>query len=425
MQKKFDVSTAKKLLSLYAEKVNFYMKENKALQMELNDTKTSLEINKEILYKQLNKVVKEKEKKVLIKLKEENDRLNKKNSELYKNKIELEKKLYSIQQQLDEALMKNQELLDNQNTEIFLIENKIKEKDNLIFQLKKEINKYYKEDFNSTKELIICDPDKVNIEMNNELCETRELIGKYSRIIHDEKRKSEFQEKQIERLNNKILVLKKKKKIKEKMENIQMFDYILTSSESSDQNSIKSDNASSLESPIIKFPEKIKQPKYLVTDMSDYGQNVPKLDFTKLLTKYQPLKQIEVVEGIKKSNRSNEEYLEKLKFQLKIYKNSIIKYKKKNKELKKLVLMIKQHYINLKNSINNSNSTKDTNKKNLPEKTSENNNDINKINNDDSMNANTSQIDIESSNMEESDFNYVIKEYNKNVIETEEKYHHK
>ena len=346
MQKKFDVSTAKKLLSLYAEKVNFYMKENKALQMELNDTKTSLEINKEILYKQLNKVVKEKEKKVLIKLKEENDRLNKKNSELYKNKVELEKKLYVIQQQLDESLMKNQELLDNQNTEIFLIENKIKEKDNLIFQLKKEINKYYKEDFNSTKELIICDPDKVNIEMNNELCETRELIGKYSRIIHDEKRKSEFQEKQIERLNNKILVLKKKKKIKEKMENIQMFDYILTSSESSDQNSIKSDNASSLESPIIKFPEKIKQPKYLVTDMSDYGQNVPKLDFTKLLTKYQPLKQIEVVEGIKKSNRSNEEYLEKLKFQLKIYKNSIIKYKKKNKELKKLVLMIKQHYIN-------------------------------------------------------------------------------
>ena len=425
MKKKFDITTAKKIISSYAEKVNFYMKENKLLKSELEDAKTTLEINKEILYKQINKVVKEKEKKVLIKLKEENDRLNKKNSELYKNKIELEKKIYIIQQQLDESLMKNQELLDNQNTEIFLIENKIKEKDNLIFQLKKEINKYYKEDFNSTKELIICDPDKVNIEMNNELCETRELIGKYSRIIHDEKRKSEFQEKQIERLNNKILVLKKKKKIKEKMENIQMFDYILTSSESSDQNSIKSDNASSLESPIIKFPEKIKQPKYLVTDMSDYGQNVPKLDFTKLLTKYQPLKQIEVVEGIKKSNRSNEEYLEKLKFQLKIYKNSIIKYKKKNKELKKLVLMIKQHYINLKNSINNSNSTKDTNKKNLPEKISENNNNINKINNDDSMNANTSQIDISSSNMEESDFNYVIREYNKNIIETEEKNHHK
>ena len=418
MQKKFDISTAKKLLSLYAEKVNYYMKENKILQMELNDTKTSLEINKEILYKQLNKGVKEKEKKVLIKLKEENDRLNKKNSELYKNKIELEKKLYSIQQQLDEALMKNQEFLDYQNTEKFLMENKIKEKDNLIFQLKKEINKYYKEDFNSTKELIICDPDKVNIEMNNELCETRELIGKYSRIIHDEKRKSEFQEKQIEKLNNKILVLKKKKKIKEKMENIQLFDYILTSSES-EENSVKSDNASSLESPIIKFPEKIKQPKYLATDMSDYGQNVPKLDFTKLLTKYQPLKQIEVVEGIKKSNRSNEEYLEKLKFQLKIYKNYIIKYKKKNKELKKLVLMIKQHYINLKNSINNSNSTKDTNKKKIPENSSENNNDLN------SMNANTSQIDIESSNIEESDFNYIIKEYNKNILETEEKNHHK
>jgi hypothetical protein len=41
------------------------------------------------------------------------------------------------------------------------------------------------------------------------------------------------------------------------------------------------------------------------------------------------------------------------------------------------------------------------------------------------MNANTSQIDISSSNMEESDFNYVIREYNKNIIETEEKNHHK
>jgi hypothetical protein len=81
--------------------------------------------------------------------------------------------------------------------------------------------------------------------------------------------------------------------------------------------------------------------------------------------------------------------------------------------------MIKQHYINLKNSINNSNSTKDTNKKKIPENSSENNNDLN------SMNANTSQIDIESSNIEESDFNYIIKEYNKNILETEEKNHHK
>jgi hypothetical protein len=36
------------------------------------------------------------------------------------------------------------------------------------------------------------------------------------------------------------------------------------------------------------------------------------------------------------------------------------------------------------------------------------------------MNANTSQIDIESSNME-SDFNYIIQEYNRNICETEEK----
>jgi hypothetical protein len=51
MQKKFDIPTAKKLLSTYAEKVNFYMKENQLLKIELEDAKTTLEINKQILYK--------------------------------------------------------------------------------------------------------------------------------------------------------------------------------------------------------------------------------------------------------------------------------------------------------------------------------------------------------------------------------------
>ena len=33
MQKKFDIQTAKKLLSSYAEKVNYYMKENQLLKI--------------------------------------------------------------------------------------------------------------------------------------------------------------------------------------------------------------------------------------------------------------------------------------------------------------------------------------------------------------------------------------------------------
>ena len=327
---KFDVQTAKKLLSDYADKVNLYMKENTNLKTELADVKTSLEINKEILFKNLNNNANEEIKNYLKTLKKDNERLTENISNLYKEKTELEKKIYKTQQQLDEYIAKNKETLDNQSTEIFTLSNQLKEKESLILQLKKELNKYYREDYNSTKELIICEPDHVNIEMNNELCETRELISKYSHLIHESNKKITFQETQIKKLKNKIISFKKKKKIKETMENIQMFDYIITSSEESDNSqNKKSETISNLESPLMKFPEKIKQPKYLTTDINDYSQNIPKLDFSKVLSKYTPVKHIDVVEGVKLTNRSCDEYIDKLKFQLKFYKNGLIKYKKK------------------------------------------------------------------------------------------------
>ena len=95
---KFDIQTAKKLLSSYAEKVNLYMKENQNLRNELQDIKTSLEINKEILFKNLNVQIKDEKKNYLKILKEENERLSNNNSKLYEEKTNLEKKLYIIQQ---------------------------------------------------------------------------------------------------------------------------------------------------------------------------------------------------------------------------------------------------------------------------------------------------------------------------------------
>ena len=413
---KFDIQTAKKLLSSYAEKVNIYMKENKNLKSELQDIKTSLEINKEILFKNLNVQIKDEKKNYLLLLKEENERLSKNISKLYEEKTNLEKKLYITQQQLDEYIIKNQETNESQSIEIFKLSNQLKEKESLILQLKKELNKYYREDYNSTKELIICEPDHVNIEMNNELCETRELISKYSHLLHKNNKKINLQESQIEKSKKKLINFKKKKKIKETMENIQMFDYIITSSEESDNSqNKKSETISNLESPLMKFPEKIKQPKYLTTDINDYSQNIPKLDFSKVLSKYTPVKHIDVVEGVKLTNRSCDEYIDKLKFQLKFYKNGLIKYKKKNHQLKKLVTMLKEQCIKLRNYNIQINSCSTKDKTNIQN----NNDDNNKVNNK-SMEANTSQINIWC-NLEESEFNYIIKEYNKNICETLDK----
>ena len=95
---KFDIQTAKKLLSSYAEKVNLYMKENQNLKSELKDIKTSLEINKEILFKNMNIQIKDDKKNYLKQLKEENERLSNNISKLYEEKTNLEKKLYIIQQ---------------------------------------------------------------------------------------------------------------------------------------------------------------------------------------------------------------------------------------------------------------------------------------------------------------------------------------
>ena len=194
------------------------MKENSVLKRSLDDTQISLEINKDILFKQLSSQLKDKDKKVLQELKEENIKII--------EKIILEKKIYKVQQDLDDALMRNQELEDKVNTDVFLNDNTLKEKESIILQLKKELDKYYREDFNSTKELIICDPDKTKIEMNNELIETRELIGKYTTLLQREKRKTEEQKNTIQNLKDKLQRKKKCKKIKENMENIELFGYI-------------------------------------------------------------------------------------------------------------------------------------------------------------------------------------------------------
>ena len=123
MQKKFDIPTAKKLLSTYAEKVNFYMKENQLLKIELEDAKTTLEINKQILYKNINLQSKDKEQNIFNNLKEENERLSKKCDSLYQDKIEMEKKLYKCQKELEESVNRTQEIEDNEQINCFKYQN--------------------------------------------------------------------------------------------------------------------------------------------------------------------------------------------------------------------------------------------------------------------------------------------------------------
>ena len=76
LKPKFDVATAKKLLASYAEKVVFYMKDNQLLKTQVEDLKTTLEINKKMLYNNIAKNSANHSNKIFTELKNENNRLS-------------------------------------------------------------------------------------------------------------------------------------------------------------------------------------------------------------------------------------------------------------------------------------------------------------------------------------------------------------
>ena len=192
MNKKFNIETAKKLLSIYAENVNYYLRENQFLKSQLEDNQTSLELNKELLYKELNR--KYGESNIIESLKNENERISKLTQKLYNEKFELEKKYLTIREKLENLQIEKNNIFDIQSTEIFKLKNKLIEKDNIIKNLNKELNKYSRDE-DIIKEIIIIEPDKNNIEINNELVETREILNKYTQLLHKEKKKMIFKKK--------------------------------------------------------------------------------------------------------------------------------------------------------------------------------------------------------------------------------------
>ena len=138
------------------------------------------------------------------------------------------------------------------------------------------------------------------------------------------------------------------------MENIALFGYISSSEDEKEE--IDTDNRSmmNLESPVVIFPEKIKMNKPIVSlnnTISNMQMSIPKLDLSLVKAKYHAPKNIEIAEvHVKKSNRSSNEYIEKLKFQLKVFKNTVDMMKKKIEKYKRIFQAQKRTLINLKNT---------------------------------------------------------------------------
>ncbi len=95
--------------------------------------------------------------------------------------------LYRTEQALDDKIIAENEGIDKLKEKIFFIENKLNNKENLIIKMKGELEKYFNVSNTGHREIYIADPDKNNLEIYNELCISKELYNKVSKLLSNEK----------------------------------------------------------------------------------------------------------------------------------------------------------------------------------------------------------------------------------------------
>lgn len=348
MKKKFDSVTAKKIINEYAEKLNYYMRDNTNLKLELEDVKTTLKLNKELFYSYISQNKTDKDY-LYDEIQEENKRLTKKIDDMFADRAMLEKKviivlyqLYRTEQALDDKIIAESEGMDKLKEKIFYLENKLKEKENLIGNMKIELEKYFYESSSDLREIYIAEPDRYNLEMYNELCLSKELYEKVCKMLNNEKAISAKHLLVVKELEDRIKLLKQGIKAGKK-------DTLSVLELSSDDDDVtdRSQITINCDSPVVIFPEKVHMKKRVVKG------DVPKLDLTKVKEKYKDNanNKVIVADKINKSNRSNNEYIEKLKFQLKVCKNTIKTFKRKMEKLNRIISLQKQEIARSKSKI--------------------------------------------------------------------------
>ena len=363
-KKTFDSKTAMKIINEYAEKINILSRENSTLKKQLEDAQTSLKLNKEILYNYFSKAISNSNFSLILNdLKKENERLSNKISWLFTEKAETSKQLYKLQQNLEDKLKYEKDLKEKEKNISFIEENKLKEKENQITLLNKAISFYKKKGFNY-KEIFIGSPNKINTEMNNELVTSRALIKKYSAIIHQEKLNNNKLKENIKELEEKIKNINSNNlntnKTNITTDNIDVIDVIFTQNnnnneennldDSIDNESFDSNNIVDNDNYDIQFPNNIEIKP--INIKNNENKKIPKLDLSSLVGKYKKPDNLKILNDNKKSNRSeNGEIINKLKAQIKIFKQSIVKYKERIKKLKEQILTLRNKNNILQNSI--------------------------------------------------------------------------
>ena len=369
-KKVFDAQTAKKIINEYAEQIHLLSRENKVLKKQLEDSKISLQINKDILYSHIKskKNVSEECESIISDLKKENERLNNKIEWLFTEKGELAKKLYKLQDSLNDKLAQENILIEKERTDKFLFENKLLEKDFQIDNLKKQIEimkknaKNYHQNNGIANEIYIGDPNKFNTEINNELTMSRAIIKKYVYLVQQERDNAKYLKNKIQKLEDKVssistntsFINNNKVQKNNNPQLAMLTDIFQNNNITNEDNSINNmennlslssdDSDEDKEDVDLSFikNKNIKESKR--TKTCEKISKVPKLDFNNVIQKNMP--NIKVIGDKDDSSKDNNQDLndngnklleQKYQAQIKIYKTTINKYKEKIRKLRKQI----------------------------------------------------------------------------------------
>ena len=184
---KFDSKTTKKLLTNYQNTISKYASENEQLTRQLEDLKTTLTLNQNLLYDFIKSSVGEDES--ITALINESKQLWAENESLIKQKNDLEMKTAKLQELIEDTPTQIREEINLINAQNNKMKIELVQKDNTIKKLKNDLDKARKNALFKTArtEILVTEPTKTNVEINHELLNTKTILTKVSAMHAAEK----------------------------------------------------------------------------------------------------------------------------------------------------------------------------------------------------------------------------------------------
>ncbi len=146
--KRYDRKVALKLINKYADECNRIEEEKNSLQLEVNDLRANIIVNKEIIDKLFNPNLSndEKSKELILSLKKEINILTQRIEQLNKENSNLRLKVSSYEKIINSDIEEYRESTNELNDKIFILENENQKKENIIMSLNKQLYKMREKD---------------------------------------------------------------------------------------------------------------------------------------------------------------------------------------------------------------------------------------------------------------------------------------